>query len=61
MRSDHWLVYLLLILPFDQFAIGCKMAYMSTWTQEFSVVPSPYHLWSGGGGTLAVIVNELKE
>jgi hypothetical protein len=37
------------------------MAYMSTLTQEFSVVPSPYHLWSGGGGTLAVIVNELKE
>ncbi len=37
------------------------MAYMSTLTQEFSV-PSPYHLWSGGGGgMLEVILNEPKE
>jgi hypothetical protein len=38
------------------------MAYMSTLTQEFSVL-SPYHLWSGGGGggTLEVILNEPKE
>jgi hypothetical protein len=38
------------------------MASMSTLTQDFSVVPSPYHLWSGGGGgTLEVILNETKE